>query len=65
MSDLQEIIATSSIRAYNAGAADERRRIVAELVEYIKVNEMPEIEQGLRYAADFINLKPTKEPVNG
>jgi hypothetical protein len=39
MSDLQDIIATSTIRAYNQGARDERGRILHEIDEQIKKEE--------------------------
>ena len=39
MSDLQDIIASSSIRAYNQGARDERYRIIAAIEEQVKKEE--------------------------
>lgn len=39
MSDLQDIIATSTIRAYNQGARDERYRIITAIEEQAKKEE--------------------------
>lgn len=39
MSDLQELIAKSTIRAYNQGAIDERYRIIAAIQEQAKKEE--------------------------
>jgi hypothetical protein len=39
MSDLQDLIASSSIRAYNQGALDERYRIIAAIKEQIEKEE--------------------------
>ena len=36
MSDLQDIIATSSIRAFNSGIMEERKRISSELNKEIE-----------------------------
>lgn len=35
MSDLQDIIASSTIRAYNQGALDERYRIIAAIEQQV------------------------------
>jgi hypothetical protein len=39
VSDLQDIIATSTIRAYNQGARDERYRIISAIEEQVKKQE--------------------------
>ena len=39
MSDLQDIIASSSIRAYNQGARDERYRIISAIEQEVKKQE--------------------------
>jgi hypothetical protein len=39
MSDLQDIIASSSIRAYNQGARDERGRVLSAIQQEIQKQE--------------------------
>ena len=63
MSQLQDVIATSSIRAYNQGARDERGRILKAIEEQInKIEnskadltlEQADILQGLKKAELFV-----------
>jgi len=41
MSDLQDIIATSSIRAFNSGVAHDRQEVIASLTSYFKLTQEP------------------------
>jgi hypothetical protein len=57
MSDLQDIIATSSIRAYNSGIMEERKRITSELnheIEALKQYGRTEL-WGLHKALMIVN----------
>ena len=41
MSDLQDIIATSSIRAFNSGIAHERQEVIKSLQSYFELTQEP------------------------
>jgi hypothetical protein len=41
MSDLQDIIATSAIRAFNSGIAHERQEVIKSLRSYLELTQEP------------------------
>lgn len=57
MSDLQDLIASSSIRAYNQGARDERGRILYAIEEQIKKIENTEADLTLEQTDVLRGLK--------
>jgi hypothetical protein len=62
MSDLQDIIATSSIRAFNSGIMEERKRITSELnkeIEELKQYGRTEL-WGLHKALMIVNQQKEK-----
>jgi len=63
MSDLQDIIATSSIRAFNSGIMEERKRITSELnreIEALKQYGRTEL-WGLHKALMIVNQQREEE----
>ena len=57
MSDLQDLIATSSIRAYNQGARDERERILSAIDKEIERLEQSGTDATLDGTSVLIGLK--------
>lgn len=57
MSDLQDIIVTSSIRAYNQGARDERGRILHAIEEQIDKTQQNKMDLTLEEADILRGLK--------
>jgi hypothetical protein len=43
MSDLQDIIATSSVRAFNSGIEHERKEIIKSLQRYFALTQEPDL----------------------
>jgi hypothetical protein len=43
MSDLQDIIATSAVRAFNSGIAHERQEIIKSLQRYLALTQEPDL----------------------
>jgi hypothetical protein len=43
MSELQDIIATSSIRAFNSGIAHERAEVIKSLQGYLALTQEPDL----------------------
>jgi hypothetical protein len=65
MSDLQDIIATSSIRAFNSGIMEERKRISSELnkeIEALKQYGRTEL-WGLHKALMIVNQEKEEKQV--
>lgn len=65
MSDLQDIIATSSIRAFNSGIMEERKRINSELnkeIEALKQYGRTEL-WGLHKALMIVNQEKEEKQV--
>jgi hypothetical protein len=65
MSDLQDIIATSSIRAFNSGMMEERKRISSELnkeIEALKQYGRTEL-WGLHKALMIVNQEKEEQQV--
>ena len=63
MSDLQDIIATSSIRAFNSGIMEERKRITSELnkeIDALKQYGRTEL-WGLHKAMMIVNQQREEE----
>jgi hypothetical protein len=44
MSDLQDIIATSTVRAFNSGIAHERQEVINSLQRYLALTQEPDNE---------------------